>query len=186
MITIRCTRSRGPRGFFCLQDVRRGPVNVDVITLHMKFRLSTLMLLTTLLCCALGVLAHDYGHVVVMDGSYDVPVTLKNRHIEETTFVAYAMIDESQLNSTIDNYPSSEPQFHEINGDSASIRVRTTHKVSPLLERNLEYNQSCNCIVFRIEYAAGETAFVIERDWWRARDMGIEIDVSETVKRHRN
>ena len=25
------TISRGPRGFFCLQDVRRGPVNVDVI-----------------------------------------------------------------------------------------------------------------------------------------------------------
>ena len=32
-ITIRCTRSRGPRGFFCLQDFRRGPVIVDVITL---------------------------------------------------------------------------------------------------------------------------------------------------------
>ena len=31
MITMGCTRSRGPRGFFCLQDVRRGPVNVDVI-----------------------------------------------------------------------------------------------------------------------------------------------------------
>ena len=27
------TISRGPRGFFCLQDVRRGPVNVDVIPL---------------------------------------------------------------------------------------------------------------------------------------------------------
>ena len=34
-ITIRCTRSRGPRGFFCLQDFRRGPVNVDVIPLSM-------------------------------------------------------------------------------------------------------------------------------------------------------
>ena len=34
MITIRCTRSRGPRGFFCLHDVRRGPVNVDVIMLR--------------------------------------------------------------------------------------------------------------------------------------------------------
>ena len=30
-ITIRCTRSRGPRDFFCLQDIRRGPVNVAVI-----------------------------------------------------------------------------------------------------------------------------------------------------------
>jgi len=30
-ITIRCTRSRGPRGFFCLQVDRRGPVNVDGI-----------------------------------------------------------------------------------------------------------------------------------------------------------
>ena len=30
-ITIRCTRSRGPRGFFCLQVFRRGPVNVAVI-----------------------------------------------------------------------------------------------------------------------------------------------------------
>ncbi len=29
-ITIRCTRSRGPRGFFCLHDHRRGPVNVAV------------------------------------------------------------------------------------------------------------------------------------------------------------
>ena len=36
MITIRCTRSRGPRGFFCLQDVRRGPVNVAVITLNLE------------------------------------------------------------------------------------------------------------------------------------------------------
>ena len=33
VITIRCTRSRGPRGFFCLHDVRRGPVNVAVIPL---------------------------------------------------------------------------------------------------------------------------------------------------------
>ena len=33
MITIRCTRSRGPRGFFCLHVFRRGPVNVAVITL---------------------------------------------------------------------------------------------------------------------------------------------------------
>ena len=32
-ITIRCTLSRGPRGFFCLHDVRRGPVNVAVIGL---------------------------------------------------------------------------------------------------------------------------------------------------------
>ena len=31
-ITIRSTRSRGPRGFFCLQVDRRGPVIVDVIT----------------------------------------------------------------------------------------------------------------------------------------------------------
>ena len=30
---MRCTRSRGPRGFFCLHDFRRGPVNVAVITL---------------------------------------------------------------------------------------------------------------------------------------------------------
>ncbi len=33
-ITIRCTRSRGPRGFFCLQDFRRGPVIVVVIRLR--------------------------------------------------------------------------------------------------------------------------------------------------------
>ena len=32
-ITIRCTRSRGPRGFYCLQVDRRGPVIVDVIPL---------------------------------------------------------------------------------------------------------------------------------------------------------
>ena len=39
-ITIRCTRSRGPRGFFCLQVFRRGPVNVAVIPL--KLMLETL------------------------------------------------------------------------------------------------------------------------------------------------
>ena len=33
-ITIRCTRSRGPRGFFCLHVFRRGPVNVAVIRLN--------------------------------------------------------------------------------------------------------------------------------------------------------
>ena len=32
-ITIRCTRSRGPRGFFCLQVDRRGPVIADVMRL---------------------------------------------------------------------------------------------------------------------------------------------------------
>ena len=38
-ITIRCTRSRGPSGFFCLQDFRRGPVNVAVIGLvHISLR----------------------------------------------------------------------------------------------------------------------------------------------------
>ena len=30
---MRCTRSRGPRGFFCLQVIRRGPVNAAVIWL---------------------------------------------------------------------------------------------------------------------------------------------------------
>ena len=40
VITIRCTRSRGPRGFFCLQVVRRGPVNVDVIRLDQRRRIS--------------------------------------------------------------------------------------------------------------------------------------------------
>ena len=48
VITIRCTRSRGPRGFFCLQDVRRGPVNVDVI------RLSLLMARTVKLSRQVG------------------------------------------------------------------------------------------------------------------------------------
>ena len=33
-ITIRCKRNRGPRGFFCLQDFRRGLVNVAVIGLN--------------------------------------------------------------------------------------------------------------------------------------------------------
>ena len=33
-ITIRCTRSCGPHGFFCLQVFRRGPVIADVITLE--------------------------------------------------------------------------------------------------------------------------------------------------------
>ena len=33
-ITIRCTRSRGPRGFFCLHVFSRGPVNVDVMPLE--------------------------------------------------------------------------------------------------------------------------------------------------------
>ena len=36
VITISCTRSRGPRGFSCLQDFRRGPVNVDVIIAKQK------------------------------------------------------------------------------------------------------------------------------------------------------
>ena len=40
VITIRCTRSRGPRDFFCLQDIRRGPVNVAVITLNQPERKS--------------------------------------------------------------------------------------------------------------------------------------------------
>ena len=39
-ITIRCTRSRGPRGFFCLQVNRRGPVNVDVIRLISMYSVS--------------------------------------------------------------------------------------------------------------------------------------------------
>ena len=39
MITIRCTRSRGPRGFFCLHVFRRGPVNVDVIPLNQQVTL---------------------------------------------------------------------------------------------------------------------------------------------------
>ena len=47
-ITIRCTRSRGPRGFFCLHVLRRGPVNVDVIPLGMKFTIRHLLLLTLL------------------------------------------------------------------------------------------------------------------------------------------
>ena len=34
VITIRCTRSRGPRGVFCLQVDRRGPVIVAVIPLN--------------------------------------------------------------------------------------------------------------------------------------------------------
>ena len=51
-ITIRCTRSRGPRGFFCLQVDRRGPVIVDVILLEifMQTQFTTLLLLAFILC----------------------------------------------------------------------------------------------------------------------------------------
>ena len=47
-ITIRCTRSRGPRGSFCLHDVRRGPVNVAVMpprNMKARFSLKSLALL---------------------------------------------------------------------------------------------------------------------------------------------
>ena len=40
MITIRCTRSLGPRGFFCLQVFRRGPVNVDGMRAYSEFHMN--------------------------------------------------------------------------------------------------------------------------------------------------
>ena len=53
MITILCTRSRGPRGFFCLHDFRRGPVNVAVILLETRvnYRLKTLFLAISAIAC---------------------------------------------------------------------------------------------------------------------------------------
>ena len=48
-ITIRCTRSRGPRGFFCLHDFRRGPVNVAVIQLPDGLELAYLLTIGILL-----------------------------------------------------------------------------------------------------------------------------------------
>ena len=45
---MRCTRNRGPRGFFCLQVDRRGPVNVAVITLVLtmaKFLIFAILIL---------------------------------------------------------------------------------------------------------------------------------------------
>ena len=60
-ITIRCTRSRGPRGFFCLHDFRRGPVNVAVITLAQRqtimpfrFSLRSIFLFVTTACVGLA------------------------------------------------------------------------------------------------------------------------------------
>jgi len=41
MISIRCTRSRGPRGFSCLHDVHRGPVNVAVMRLMKVLDMAT-------------------------------------------------------------------------------------------------------------------------------------------------
>lgn len=152
----------------------------------MKFRLSNLMLLVTLCCCLLAVFVYEYGNVVVLDGSYQVPVTLKNQLMEETTFVGYALIDESQVDVMLDDFAAHETQFHEIFGDSTSIKVVASYQVSPILGRDLGYHRSFDCIVFRIEYAAGETAVIVERDWWRARDVEIEIDVKQVVERSRN
>ena len=49
---MRCTRSRGPRGLFCLHVFRRGPVNAAVIRLGdqntMRFSIATMLLLTLL------------------------------------------------------------------------------------------------------------------------------------------
>ena len=59
VITIRCTRSRGPRGFFCLQVDRRGPVIVDVMRLN-KQMANTESDPFTLLC----------RHLVALTGTY--------------------------------------------------------------------------------------------------------------------
>ena len=58
VITIRCTRSRGPRGFFCLQVDRRGPVIVDVI--HLAF------------CCSSDT-GHFHWRHKLSDGDTDFP-----------------------------------------------------------------------------------------------------------------
>ena len=85
VITIRCTRSRGPRGLFCLQDVCRGPVNVDVIManqLHPMplsmpkltgFAIALLLALTSLGCSDNGTnIAEDKGILVESGMKIDV------------------------------------------------------------------------------------------------------------------
>ena len=60
MITIRCTRSRGPRGSFCLQVDRRGPVIVAVIPLKLmaKFSVKTLLIMVSLIAVAMTVVVN--------------------------------------------------------------------------------------------------------------------------------
>jgi len=64
-IIIRCARSRGPRGFFCLHDFCRGPVNPDVIRLescsHMRvLSIRTVYAVTSLACLLLAFLLVVY------------------------------------------------------------------------------------------------------------------------------
>ena len=59
MITIRCTWSRGPRGFFCLQVVRRGPVIVDVVPLGFIHTMFTRIFAAALVMIALPTLANS-------------------------------------------------------------------------------------------------------------------------------
>ena len=68
MITIRCTRSRGPRGFFCLHVFRRGPVNVAVITppqsgmaINFRFTISTMLIATLVCALVIAVCLRNYG-----------------------------------------------------------------------------------------------------------------------------
>jgi len=69
VITIPCTRSRGPRGFFCLQVDRRGPVIVDVITLKKMqkrrfrhFSIGFLLMLTAVVCIGVVVAISPHEH----------------------------------------------------------------------------------------------------------------------------
>ena len=56
---MRCTRSRGPRGFFCLQDIRRGPVNVDVMSLNRMQFIGNLLAVLFGLACIAGTIYHE-------------------------------------------------------------------------------------------------------------------------------
>lgn len=95
---------------------------------------------------------YEFKNVVVLDGHYELPVTLTNFDAKTVSGVTYATIDSHVVQIVIDNYPSSEPAFHPISNLGVTLLVSITRYASAILKREWGHTKTFETVLFRIEY----------------------------------
>lgn len=101
----------------------------------------------------------EFGNVIVLDGSYELPVVLSDFDPESVSRVSYATIDHGVTQMAIDQSPSTKPAFNPITEDGATLTVSFGSYWSPLLRREWGYSESFDTVLFRIEYKNSDPEF---------------------------
>ena len=118
----------------------------------MQFRLRTLLISFLLVpfCIAVFYL-WDVSNVHVAVGNHELNLRIVCNDPKTVSSLKFATADSAYVQTILDNYPSSETVFQDIDDDSVIVPLRWTSK-SSRTGRDLGYFEYFDTIIFRIDY----------------------------------